>query len=149
MDLTATMVNPALWIRNRISPCWSAATASGLIIAKVRSRDTKNPPSNLEIFGGVESGHRLKSVPLRRRAKACLRQAGPALRNPEKNRPEGRPLQKRKTTVRATKSFQGCGESAAQVRGCFNGLDACGVHRGVLVFCGALTAGDDGAAKDK
>src|SRR2546430_11515437 len=70
MDLTATILNPAVWMRERISPCWPAATASGLMIAKVRSKDTKNPPSDLEIFGRRRRGHGLKSVPLRRRAKA-------------------------------------------------------------------------------
>src|SRR5271165_499409 len=32
-------------MRARISPCWPADTASGLIIANVRSRATKVPPS--------------------------------------------------------------------------------------------------------
>src|ERR1700687_1142724 len=38
MDLMATMRKLALWIRLRISPCRPRPTASGLIIAKVRSR---------------------------------------------------------------------------------------------------------------
>src|SRR5208283_3575010 len=37
MDLMATILKPALWIRASISPCWPRPTASGLMIANVRS----------------------------------------------------------------------------------------------------------------
>src|SRR5882724_7536559 len=42
-------------------------------------------------------------------------------------------------------SFQGCGQSRAQVRGSFYRADSGGGHRGIFVFGGALPAADNGA----
>src|SRR5947209_2777646 len=60
----ATILNPALWMRARISPCSPPPTASGLIIANVRSR--AKTISSKRVMNGRRHSSRLQRCGNRR-----------------------------------------------------------------------------------
>src|SRR5438552_13852544 len=102
-------------MRARISPCWPRLTASGLMIANVRSSGTRK-------F--------LRNINRRCRAEARRYKIRKSLES-EDQVPET--------------SFQSRGESRAEVRGRFDGSDTRSGHCGVFVFGRALPAADDGS----
>src|SRR5437660_9373394 len=100
-------------MRERISPCCPRLTASGLMIAKVRSSDTKIPPEYQIKDAGLKPGatRQEKVSGLKSRATVSL--------------------------------FQSGGQSGTQVRWSFHRANSCSGHRRVFVFGGSLPTTDD------